>query len=138
MNKTEKIELEQRKALQTDGWQVEKKQSIESNDGFVNEQEIHLLGKIFSAKFLASLGYRINSEVRHERGHAEIDILAYGLRERLTYAVEIETSPKEKVIESKQEKYLTEHVDDMLVVDMSKMPMNMLDAQEYVHDQLGL
>jgi hypothetical protein len=56
----------------------------------------------------------------------------------LTYAVEIETSPKEKVLESKQEKYLTEHVDDMLVVDVSGMPMNMLDAQEYVHDQLGL
>jgi hypothetical protein len=76
--------------------------------------------------------------VTHEKGHAEIDLLAYGVDERLTYAVEIETSPDEATLESKQEKYLTEHVDDMLVVDTRKMPMNMLDAQEYVHDQLGL
>ena len=138
MKKQQKIELEQRKQLQSDGWNVNLEQSIKSNDGFVNETELHLIAKIFSAKHLSSLGYRINSEVVHEDGHAEIDLLAYACAERLTYAVEIETNPDDKVLASKREKYLTEHIDDMLMIDCRGMPMNMIDAQRYVHEELNV
>jgi hypothetical protein len=138
MKKQQKIELEQRKQLQSDGWDVNLEQSIKSNDGFVNETELHLIAKVFAAKHLSSLGYRINSEVVHEDGHAEIDILAYGHAERLTYAVEIETKPDDDVLESKREKYLTQNVDDMLVVDCRGMPMNMIDAQRYVQEELNV
>ena len=138
MKKQQKIELEQRKQLQSDGWDVNLEQSIKSNDGFVNETELHLIAKIFSAKHLSSLGYRINSEVTHEDGHAEIDILAYGHAQRLTYAVEIETKPDDDVLECNHEKYLTENIDDMLTVDCRGMPMNMIDAQRYIQDELNV
>jgi len=138
MKKQQKIELEQRKQLQSDGWDVNLEQSIKSNDGFVHETELHLIAKVFSAKHLSSLGYRINSEVVHEDGHAEIDLIAYAHAERLTYAVEIETNPDDDVLESKREKYLTESIDDMLVVDCRGMPMNMIDAQRYVQDELNV
>jgi len=138
MKKQQKIELEQRKQLQSDGRDVNLEQSIKSNDGFVNETELHLIAKIFSAKHLSSLGYRINTEVTHEDGHAEIDLIAYGHAERLTYAVEIETNPDDDVLESKRQKYLTENIDDMLTVDCRGMPMNMIDAQRYIQDELNV
>jgi len=138
MKKHQKVELEQRKQLQSDGWDVNLEQSIKSNDGFVHETEQHLIAKIFAAKHLSSLGYRINSEVVHEDGHAEIDILAYGHAQRLTYAVEIETNPDDDVLESKRKKYLTENIDDMLTVDCRGMPMNMIDAQRYIQDELNV
>ncbi len=40
MKKQQKVELEQRKQLQSDGWDVNLEQSIKSNDGFVNERNI--------------------------------------------------------------------------------------------------
>lgn len=138
MTKKQQTELKQRKALNADGWDVNLTQSIQSNDGFVNETEQHLIAKIFAAKHLASLGYRINTEVTHKDGHAEIDLLAYGCTGRLTYAVEIETNPDDEIIASKREKYLTEHIDDMLMIDCRGMPMNMIDAQRYVQEELNV
>jgi len=138
MKKQQKVELEQRKQLQSDGWDVELEQSIKSNDGFVHETEQHLIDKIVVAKHMSSLGYRINTEVVQKDGHAEIDILAYGHAQRLTYAVEIETNTDDDVLESKRKKYLTENVDDMLTVDCRGMPMNMIDAQRYIQDELNV
>jgi len=42
------------------------------------------------------------------------------------------------VLESKREKYLTENIDDMLTVDCRGMPMNMIDAQRYIQDELNV
>ena len=138
MNKQQKIELTQRKELQSDGWHVSQAQSIKSNDGFVHESMQHLVAKLSAAMCLSEIGYRINTEVAHKNGHAEIDLLAYGCADRLTYAVEIETDPDKKRMKEKRCKYLTEHIDDMLVIDLNDMPENMIAAQSFVERELNV
>ena len=138
MNKQQKIELTQRKELQSDGWHVSQSQSIKSNDGFTNESMQHLVAKLSAAMILADVGYRINTEVAHKNGHAEIDLLAYGCSDRLTYAVEIETDADEARMKEKRCKYLTEHIDDMLVIDLNDMPENMIAAQSFIERELNV
>jgi hypothetical protein len=138
MNKQQKIELTQRKELQSDGWHVSQAQSIKSNDGFVTESMQHLVAKLSAAMCLSEIGYRINTEVSHENGHAEIDLLAYGLSDRQTYAVEIETDPGKARMKEKRYKYLTEHIDDMIVIDLNDMPENMIAAQSFIEGALNV
>jgi hypothetical protein len=138
MNKQQKIELTQRKELQSDGWHVSQAQSIKSNDGFVHESMQHLVAKLSAAMCFSEIGYRINTEVPHNNGHAEIDLLAYGCADRLTYAVEIETDPDKKRMKEKRCKYLTEHIDDMLVIDLNDMPENMIAAQSFIERELNV
>ena len=137
MNKQQKIELTQRKELQSDGWHVSQAQSIKSNDGFVHESMQHLVAKLSAAMCLSEIGYRINTEVPHKNGHAEIDLLAYGCADRLTYAVEIETDPDKKRMKEKRCKYLTEHIDVRIGSDRNDMPENRNDAQAFVERELN-
>jgi len=83
-------------------------------------------------------GYRVASEVEHgSRG--EIDVLIYGHPDRLTLAVECETSPTDDVIEDKVDRYIRDTpIDDLALVNVSTLSTDMLDALGEIKEVLGL
>lgn len=122
--------------LQNAGWDVQKQNQIRLNSG--SESVKHAVAKILVALVGHNDGYRISSEVEH-KDRGEIDMLLYGVPDRLTLAVECETSPTMEVVEDKVSRYVDgTPVDDMALVNLSEMPLNMLDAFAYVQAELGL
>jgi len=49
----------------------------------------------------------------------------------------LETSPKEGVTSEKVEKYV-QGTEDMLLLNLNDCPMHMIEASEWVADELGL
>lgn len=120
-----------RRKLNESGWDVSKPDSVKFNSG--SETCRHAVAKMIAAYYLKQEGYRISSEVRHpDRG--EIDILAYS-PERVI-AVELETSPTEDVIRDKVDRYVHGPIQDCFVLNVGQMPENILDALEWVDNQL--
>jgi len=86
-------------------------------------------------------GYKVDSEVEVSKNHetiGDIDVLIWH-PERLTYAVEVETSPAEGVVSEKMEKYVDgTAVDDIQLLNLTDRPEKTLEAAHWVADELGL
>jgi len=122
--------------LQTAGWDVQKQNQVRFNGGA--ETIPHAVSKMLVAHAGHNAGYRVSSEVEHSH-RGEIDILLYGNPDRLTYAVECETSPTMDVVEDKIDRYVNgTPIDDMVLINVSKMPVDMLEGYEFVQAELGL
>ena len=119
------------------GFDLEDSTYIKLNSG--SETAKHAVAKTLCARYLDQIGYTVESEVELEN-QGTVDLLAYGHPERLTYVVEVETSPTRDTMLNKVEKYVKSNqaADDMLWVNVTAMPTDMLDAQEYVKTELGL
>jgi len=118
-------------------WSVEvsKTNCVEFNSG--SETAKHVIAKSLVGHIGLNNGYRVSSEVQCLKG--EIDVVLWGNTDRLSYAVECETSPTDDVVESKLQRYVKETpLDDMVVVNVTQLPENHRDALGYVAEQLGL
>lgn len=118
-------------------WSVEvsKTNSIEFNSG--SETGKHVIAKALVGHIGVINGYRVSSEVECSNG--EIDVVLWGVDDRLSLAVECETSPTEETIQSKLERYVKETpLDEIVVINVTEMPDNYHDALGYVADELGL
>lgn len=133
MHPNQKADLRE---LQDHGVKTSKTNKIEYNAG--SETHRHAQAKATVGYLGLQNGYRVDSEVSVPDG--SIDVLLWGNRDRLTLAVECETSPTEEVIESKLQRYVRDvgPIDDMFVLNLNEMPENRLDALEWAREQLGL
>jgi hypothetical protein len=133
MTQREKDLYKTRRRLQDHDWNVHKGDSIGFNAG--SETLKHLYAKAVVGWYLKQHGYRIDSEVTMPDG--EVDILAYRGDDILV--VECETSPLEDVIKDKLDRYVYgQPPRDLFVINVNELPTDVLDAQGYVKDVIGL
>jgi len=133
MTKREREEYVARREIQDSGWKLDKTDKIEFNSG--SETVKHVVGKALVAKVLKERGYRVDSEVEKD-GVGEIDIVAYG-KEQDTFAVELETSPTDEVVQDKLERYYHGEIfREVFVLNLNEMPVNMLKAKDWVSQQI--
>jgi len=136
MSKRDKMLHNQLKELREHGWVVNQSDAIRFNSG--SETFTHFVGKACAAFVGDENGFRVASEVVHDN-RGEVDILLYGLPERMIMAVEIETSPTEEVVQDKLERYIhNTPIQEMFVINANDIPMNQLEAKEFVAEELGL
>lgn len=121
--------------LSRSGLDLDSENKIKANTG--SETVSHLVAKALAFKALRDAGYQVESEVTVSDG--EIDLVAYGLPERLSYAVEVETSPSKDTMQDKVDRYVSQTgLDDMLVINVTEMSVDIIEAYEYVQEELGL
>jgi len=137
MNRRDQDFYEEYRALQTHGWDVQKENQVRFNSG--SETNPHFVAKCLAARVGHSEGYSVASEVVHPE-NGEIDILLWNHPERLTYAVETETSPTDEVIADKLERYVHSNpvIDDLLLVNVNNLPVDRIEAEEWIRGELGL
>jgi len=121
--------------LQMNGIDVQKTSQIRFNHG--SETLKHELCKLIVGHIGKNMGYNVASEVEIENV-GETDIVLWGNQNRLTYCVEVETSPTKETMADKRNRYVRGPIEDMLSVNVTECPVNYLEAQEYVADELGL
>jgi len=128
---------EEYRALKNNGWNVQKENQVRFNSG--SESNPHYLAKCLAARVGHIEGYSVASEVVHP-DHGEIDVLLWNHPERLTYAVETETSPTDEIIADKLERYVHSNpvIDDLLLVNVSDLPVDRIAAEEWIRGELGL
>jgi len=119
--------------LHDHGWDVDKENRIRPNSG--SETVKHLVAKALVAQVGLELGYRVDSEVPHAH-RGEIDVLLYGQSDRLTLAVECETSPTDEIVQDKVDRYVHGPIDDLVLVNVTGLPTDMLDAYGQIKDLL--
>jgi len=125
-------EFSQRRELQNCGWDVRQKDSIAFNSG--SETVKHAVCKMLVGFVLREQGYRVDSEVSKD-GVGDIDVVGYGNKPPI--AVECETSPTEEVIDDKLDRYYhNEPFRECFVLNVSEIPVDMLDAYGWVKEQL--
>lgn len=129
-------EVDAYRDLKNAGVEVSDTNQIQFNAG--SETIPHFVGKALVGYVAQLNGFRVSSEVETE--HGEIDVLLYGNTDRLTYAVEVENNPRQEVVGSKLERYVHRHppVDDLIMINAGEIPLDMIQAANYVAEQLGL
>lgn len=137
MNQHQRTELRE---LQTSGVKAEGKRQPPMNAAGASETTKHFVAKQLVAFVAAQdYGYMTGVEVPTCNDY-DLDVLLWGLSDRLNYCVECETSPTQEVKERKKQQYVDNHdpVDDILFVNVSKMPLDVLEAKGYIREELGL
>lgn len=120
--------------LHNNGWNVNKHNQIRPNSG--SETVKHLVAKALVAHAGLELGYKVDSEVSHSH-RGEVDILLFGNPDRLMLAVECETSPTDEVIQDKVDRYVKNTpIDDLVLVNVTELPTDMLDAYGEIKELL--
>jgi len=123
--------------LSRHGWDAPKKDSVQFNSGSETAKHIH--AKTATARLLKKHNYRVKSEVSHpERG--VLDIIAVPTRDdQRPFAVELETSPTEEVVDDKLERYHdgTPFV-EVYIINVSELSLNILEMEEQIGEELGL
>jgi len=133
-DKREYAEFSHRRELQDAGWKLRQRDAVAFNSG--SETVKHCVCKMLVAKALKERGYRVDTEVVKDNV-GEIDIVAYGVSDEPAFGVEVETSPTEDVISDKLSRYHDgEPYRDVFVINVSEMPVDMLEAYNWVQDQL--
>jgi len=125
--------------LQDSGVDVSKERiGLRFNAAGASESSKHVVAKAL-VSYVASrdYGYMTDSEVETVNGD-EIDVLLWGVSDRLTYAVELETSPTEEVKKSKLNKYVhqIDAIDDMILINLNELPLELPYQVQFIREQL--
>ena len=135
--KREKVYYDWLQSLSQAGWNADKTDSIKFNSG--SERHLHVHAKTCVAQTLKDHGYRVDTEVEHpERG--EIDVIAIPVADdQKPFAVELEHSPTEEVIDDKLSRYFegTPFV-ECYVINLNRAPMDIVELKEFIKTELGL
>jgi len=133
-DKRQYSEFEHRRELEAAGWKVRQRDAVAFNSG--SETVKHAVCKLLTCYVLKERGYRVDTEVEKE-GVGEIDIVAYGIADEPAFVVEVETSPTEDIVKDKIARYHdNEPYRDVFVLNPNDMPVNMLEAREWIQEQL--
>jgi hypothetical protein len=128
-------QLSEYRELKDHAVDVKKHNQIRFNSG--QEGVPHIIGKALVGMIGKENGYRVSSEVSAPKG--EIDMVLWGNDKRLSYAVELETDPETDTVESKLNRYVHETpLDDMILINLTEMPINCLHALDFIQEELGL
>jgi len=134
-----KAQTREYRRLKDSGVDVSKHNQIRFNEG--SETSKHICAKSLVGLLGIRNGYRVDSEVEVQTRNfsGEIDTLIWGHPERLTYAVECESSPMRETISRKVDQYVSETaVDDLQVINVTTLPQDMTDALGEIATELGL
>ncbi len=137
MSKSEKVYYDWLGELSRHGWNADKTDSIKFNSGSETSKHIH--SKTATAHVLRLNGYRVSTEVVHpERG--EIDVCAIPKSDdQKPFAVELETSPTQDVIDDKLNRYYSgTPFTECYVINVSELPLNIHDMRDAIATELGL
>jgi len=113
------------------------------NAGGMSETFSHSTTKAIVSHIGLRNGYKCDSEVEVVKDQeliGEVDVLLWGHPERLSYAVEAETSPTEEVVEDKLDRYVHSNnvIDDMILINTNDVPIDRIEAEQFIGDELGL
>jgi len=125
------------RALQNQGVNVHKERIPRMNAGGKSETvKHHTIKNLIAYAGARDYGYMSDIEVEVPQG--DIDCLLWGLNDRLTLACEVETAPTEETKESKLERYVKQigPIDDMRLINVNNVPTDMMEAADYVSNQL--
>jgi hypothetical protein len=88
--------------------------------------------------FVGAREFDYMSDIEVTVPNGDVDCLLWGVSDRLTYAVEIETSPTEETIQSKIDRYVHEipPIDDIVVLNANDAPLNMIESADWIQEQL--
>jgi len=134
-----KQQINEYRALKDSGVNLDSANKIKPNAG--SETVKHLVSKALVARAGVVNGYRVDSEVQIQTpaGKGYADVVLWGHKSRMSYCVEIETSPEEDTLQEKKELYVDPtQIDDILLLNTSSIPMDMVEAYQYVAECLGL
>jgi len=123
--------------LSKHGWNAEKADSVKFNSGSETSKHIH--SKTCAAFVLRLNGYRVSTEVVHsERG--EIDVVALPKRDdQKPFAVELETSPTDEVVQDKLDRYYSgTPFTECYVINVSELSTDIHEMREQIATELGL
>mgnify|MGYP007047131310 CR=1 FL=1 len=136
MTKREQHKYQSYRELHNAHVEVAKSNQIEFNSG--SETIKHAVAKLLVGYIGHTNGYWVSSEVDVPQG--EIDVLLWGHESRLTYAVEVETGWTDTTLYDKTERYVHSvgPIDDIVPIEVTEMPINMIEATEWISEQLGL
>lgn len=135
--KREKVYYDWLQSLSQAGWNADKTDSIKFNSG--SETHLHMHAKLATAALLKANGYRIDTEVEHpERG--EIDVVAIPTQDdQKPFAVELEHSPTQEVVEDKLSRYFEgTPFTEVFVINLTRTPMEIVELKEHIRSELGL
>lgn len=120
--------------LRRQGVELQKHNQIRGNGG--SESARHIVAKSLAFHAATQSGWRVSSEVSVE--HGEVDLVLFQDRETRVWAVEVETSPTTEVKQDKLDRYVKQQpgIDDMVLINVSEMPENVLDAYGYIKEQI--
>lgn len=139
MSKSEKVYSDWLGELSRHGWECDWADSVKFNAGGAGETAKHLHAKLATARVLKKNDYRISTEVEHaERG--EIDVIAIPKNDdQKPFAVELETSPTEEVVNDKLERYYEgTPFAECWVLTVNEMPMDIMEMEQHIATELGL
>lgn len=130
----ESDEIQAYRDLKDSGVSLQKRNQIRFNSG--SESVDHLIAKAIVGYIGHKNDYRVSSEVEVPNG--EIDIVLWGHKERLSYAVEVETNPEDQTIQDKLETYIYQtNIDDMIVIN-PEIVGNVEQITQTIKTELGL
>lgn len=135
MTKRQETEFRERKLLQNSGWNVNKASRYNSG----SEMLLHSSYKQIAGHYLThELGYRVNFEVMHEDTKESIDVLAWGVEDRISpLAVEIETNCDESIKDAKTALYVhNTPIQEVYFIDPLEGPENIMEAYAYIGGKL--
>jgi len=121
------------RALHNHGVEVSQDREPPMNAGGKSETIPHHTLKNMIA-FYGAKEYNYWTGVEVSVPEGDIDVLLWGLSDRLTWACEVETSPTEETIKDKQRKYVDQipAIDDIKVFNVNEAPMDMVKAYEWI------
>lgn len=127
-------EYQDRRSLNDKGWELAKKDGVAFHSGHETLQ--HFMAKALVAYRLQVLGYRVDSEVRHESGNA-VDVLGYGCDGRYPIGVEVETDLDPETKKKKLEQYAGEgQLSDVFFVEATDVPTDFEEGYRYIKQQV--
>ena len=135
--KRERVYYDWLQSLSQAGWNADKTDSIKFNSG--SETHLHMHAKLATAALLKANGYRIDTEVEHpERG--EVDVVAIPTQDdQKPFAVELEHSPTQEVVEDKLSRYFEgTPFTEVFVINLNRAPMEIVELKEHIRSELGL
>ena len=131
-----KAELELANTLKRHEVYVQNHNQIRLNSG--SETAKHVVAKALVAQIASEQSWRVSSEVSVPDG--DIDILLHKTPQERVWAVELETSPTKEVKQSKLNRYVkqTTGIDDIVIINISQMPVEIPHAKRYLEEELPL
>ena len=131
-----KAELELANTLKRHEVYVQNHNQIRLNSG--SETAKHVVAKALVAQIASEQSWRVSSEVSVPDG--DIDVLLHKTPQERVWAVELETNPTEEVTQSKLNRYVkqTTGIDDIVIINISQMPVEIPHAKQYLQEELPL
>lgn len=143
MTKRDRVAIDQQRDLQRAGFQVDGKRRIRMHANPQGETVEHISAKAVAGHTLASVGYRVDSEVELDNGgkpseHPIADVLGYGLEDRKPVVVELDTECSPEVKRANLEKYHVPPVSEVYTIDVTSLPDSIRGMREEIASELGL